>query len=752
MKCNLFLFSGILFLILISERVYSQKIDVARYVDPYIGTGNHSHVFLGANVPFGAVQVGPDNYYNSKDSCRGYNYSDSIITGFSQMHLSGTDLGDVAIMPFTGELKNSPGNINDALSGYATIYSHKNEIVKPGYYSVNLPAYDEKVELTASERVAFHRYSFTLSQEAHIAIDLSRCVGINKPVKTYFKKVDDFTYTGYRYSVGRASEQRVYFAIMLSRKVDSLTLFNDDRPLTGVEAEGQKITAFLNFFTHVNEVVMLKIGLSPVSEVNALANIAVEIPYWDFEQVAANAYSFWNKELGKVEVISKYVNDLRNFYTSLYHTFTVPMLFNDYNGDYVGTDKKIYTDQEFQNYSVFSHWDHYHCIQPLFTLLQPQRVPDMINSLLAIYQQQGKLPFWPLMGYETNNTVGYSSVQVIADAYLKGFKGFDPQLAIDAIKSSSTLDENDNKLMKDKGFIPAEEENESVSKGMEYAISDWCIAQVLKKSGNMVDFEYYSKRAKAYTQYFDSITGFMRAKFANGSYRVPFDPVKVTKDYTMGNAWQYTWLVPQDVEGLIKLFGGEKAFNQKLDSLFLVNGNLVEDAHFDKSKSIGMYVPGNEICQHISYLHAYAGQQWETAEMVNYIITNFFHDKPDGLCGNEDWVQTSAWYVLSSIGFYPVNPCSSCFVFGTPLFDEVKISVSKDKKFTLTVLNPNPKNIYINNLLLNGKPYNYSFITYGEIMKGGTLEFIMSDKPNKNFGAAVKYRPQWKVYEDSIKK
>lgn len=749
MKGQLLCFSGLFLSLFFGINVFSQKIDYASYVDPFIGTGGHGHVFLGANVPFGAVQVGPDNYYKGWDWCSGYNYSDSILTGFSHLHLSGTgaaDLGDIQIMPYTGQMKSSPGTNDEPLSGYAAVYSHKDEVAKPGFYSVNLKKYDEKVELTASERVAFHRYTFILAQDAHIAINLERGIGENIPVKTFFKKIDDFTYTGYRYSTGWAKDKRVYFAIKVSRTIDSLTLYNDNNILTGTEAEGDKITAILNFSTHVNEVIMLKVGISPVSQENALANIKAEIPDWDFERVEADAYENWNRELGKVEVTTYYINDMRTFYTSLYHAYIAPVLYNDCNGDYLGTDKKIYHNPGFQNYSTFSLWDTYRAEQPLLTILQPQRVPDMINSLLAIYQQQGKLPIWPLMGCETNCMVGYSAVPIIADAYLKGFQGFDPQLALDAMVASSTRNDNGMQLMKNKGYIPADRENESVSKSLEYSISDWCIYQVAVKLGRIDDVEYYSKRAKAFTQYFDTSTGFMRARLDDGTFRVPFDPVKATVDYTEGNSWQYTWMVPQDVEGLIHLFGGDRPFVQKLDSLFVATGDLGKDAPEDISGLIGQFAQGNEPSHHIPYLYAYAGQQWKTAEKVHSIIHTLYHDRPDGLCGNEDCGQMSAWYVLSAMGFYPVNPAASCFVFGTPLFNEVKINLPNKKKFTLTVLNPNPNSIYINTIIFNNLPYKNSYITYKDIMKGGSLQIIMSDKPNKNFGAGLKNRPVSKVY------
>lgn len=748
-KHLVFILSGLL---LITSNSFAQKTDVAKYIDPYIGTGDHGHVFLGAHVPFGAVQVGPTNYIKGWDWCSGYHYSDSIVTGFSQMHLSGTgigDLGDILVMPYVGKLQITPGTEKEPLSGYATLYSHKDEVVKPGYYAMNLNAYDVKVELTASKRVAFHRYTFKKASDSHIAIDLSKGIGWDKPVKTFIKKVDALTYTGYRYSTGWSKDQRLFFAIKLSRAADELLLFKDGKALTGTEAEGETIAAILNLKSKDNETVLLKIGVSPVSEENALANITAEVPTWNFDEVAANAYNAWNSELSKVNVKTKNEHDLKIFYTAMYHAFTAPVLYNDNNGDYLGTDKKVYKNAGFQNYTVFSLWDVYRAAQPLFTIIQPERVSDMVQSMLAIYQQQGKLPIWPLMGSETDCMVGYSAVPVIADAYFKGFKGFDAQLAFEAMKASSTRDDYGMKLMKEKGYIPADKEKESVSKALEYAISDWCIAQMALKLNKKSDYEYYAKRAQAYTQYFDPKTGFMRAKLDNGLFREPFSPVKAIHewgDYTEGNAWQYTWLVPQDVEGLIKLFGGDKQFTQKLDSLFVVKGDLGKEASPDISGLIGQYAQGNEPSHHIAYMYAYAGEQWKTSEKIHYILRNMYHDKPEGLSGNEDCGQMSAWYILSSIGFYPVNPAASCFVFGSPLFDEVTISLPKGKKFTVKVLNPSDDNIYIKSLKLNGKQYTHSFITYSDIMNGGTLEFTMSDKPNKTFGVAEKDRPASKIY------
>lgn len=726
--------------------------DYTRYVDPYIGTGYHGHVFLGAHVPFGAVQAGPTNYVKGWDWCSGYHYSDSILTGFSQQHLSGTgigDLGDVLITPFTGEIKSTPGNQQEPLSGYASLYSHSDETAQAGYYAVTLKRYGIRTEITATERVAFHRYIFPEDSMARVAVNLEMGIGWDRPVLASLRKISDDLYVGCRFSNGWAKDQRVYFAIQLSQAVDSLQLFEDQKAVEGDSASGSRVVGVLTLSAKKERTILLKIGLSPVSEENALQNIKTEIPHWDFDKVAANARKAWNKELGRVVVKSKNEHDLRTFYTALYHAFTHPVLFNDNNGDYRGADYKVHKAPGFNNYSVFSLWDTYRAAHPLYTLIQPQRVPDMINSMLNIYQQQGKLPIWHLMGNETDCMVGYSAIPVIADAYFKGFKGFDPELALEAMKASSTRDDFGMKFIKEKGYIPADLEKESVSKAMEYAISDWCIAQMAKALGKNDDFEYYSGRARAYEQYFDPKSQFIRAKLDNGRFREPFSPFQSIHewgDYTEGNAWQYTWLVPHDVEGLIRLFGGDEPFISKLDSLFVAEGDMGEHASSDISGLIGQYAHGNEPSHHITYMYAYAGQQWKTAEKNRFIQRSLYTDKNDGLCGNEDCGQMSAWYIFSSLGFYPANPANGAFVFGSPLFDEVTVNVPGNKKFTLVAHNNSEKNIYIQSAKLNGKNYTRSFITYKDIMSGGKLELEMGPQPNRQFGSAPEDRPASKIY------
>ncbi len=721
--------------------------DLAKYIDPYIGTDDHGHVFMGANVPFGAVQVGPTNYIKGWDWCSGYHYSDSIITGFSQTHLSGTgigDLGDVLITPYTGDLKTTPGTPENPMSGYSSKYTHEREEAKAGYYSVDLLTYNIKAELTATERTAFHKYTFPASKNAHIAINLDMGIGWDRPVKSSLKLVNDSTITGYRFSKGWAKDQRLYYAIRISKPIQNLKLFRINELLNETSAESDSLTAVLSFPTQEQETIMIKVGISPVSGKNALLNIDKENKEWNFTQIVTQAREKWNNELSGIEIESTDSSQLRTFYTAMYHAYTAPVLFNDANGDYRGTDKNVYKNADFNNYSVFSLWDTYRAAHPLYTITQKNRVEDMVNSMLAIYQQQGKLPIWPLHGSETDCMVGYSAIPVISDAIFKGFKNIDTKLALEAMKASSMRDDYGVKFLKDKGYIPCDLEKESVSKALEYAISDWCIAQLADSLGDNKTTEYYTKRGQAYHEYFDAETQYMRAKLENGKFRTPFSPFQSTHewgDYTEGNAWQYTWLVPQDVKGLISLFGSDEAFTKKLDSLFIVTGNMGDKASPDISGLIGMYAQGNEPGHHIPYLYSYAGQQWKTAKLVRQILNEMYKDTPDGICGNEDCGQMSAWYILSSLGFYQVNPANGVFVFGSPLFSKAKINLENGNKFIITTTNQSKDNIYIQSATLNGSPITRTYITYQEMMKGGELTFVMGNTPNKEFGAADKDRP-----------
>ncbi|HJT74043.1 MAG TPA: GH92 family glycosyl hydrolase [Chitinophaga sp.] len=720
--------------------------NLVAYVDPYIGSGGHGHVFVGASVPFGAVQVGPTNIVKGWDWCSGYHYSDSVVIGFPQTHLSGTgigDLGDVLIMPYTGKIRTSRGTQENPTSGYGSHYTHAHETATPGYYAVQLEDYNIKVELTASERVGYHKYTFPEGQEGHIIVDLKEGIGWDAPVETFIRKKDEYTLEGYRFSKGWAVDQRLWFAIRSNVPLKQFSVFDGDAAQPGTEAKGKYVKGVISFDKAPAQV-QLKVGISPVSSENALANINAEIPTWDFAATVKSANAKWNTELSKIKLETKDTVNRSIFYTALYHTMIGPALFNDHNRAYRGTDKKEYANPGFDNYSVFSLWDIYRSCAPLFTLTQPERVNSFVNSMVTIYKQQGKLPIWPLMGNETNCMVGYHAVPVIADAYLKGFKGFNANEAFEAMKASAMRDDLGMNDIKAKGYIPADKEYESVSKALEYAIDDWCIAAMAKKLGRTEDFEYFSKRAGYYKNYFDSNIKFVRPKMDDGSWKTPYDPfhsIHEKGDFTEGNGWQYTWLVPQDVEGLISLMGGDDAFTQKLDSLFQAKGDMGAEASNDISGLIGMYAHGNEPSHHVAYMYAYAGNQWKTAEKVRQVMKEFYTHTPEGLAGNEDVGAMSSWYVVSSLGFYPVNPAKGIYVFGSPLFEKATLKLQGGKTFTVQTVNNSPENIYIQQVTLNGKPYSNSFIRHADILKGGTLKITMGSKPAYEFGKAAASRP-----------
>lgn len=711
------------------------------YVDPLIGSGGHGHVFVGANVPFGAVQVGPSNFYKGWDWCSGYNYGDSVIIGFPQLHLSGTgigDLGDILIMPYMGDIKLDKGIETRQYSGYSSRYSHKNEKVSPGYYAVKLDDYGVEVELTASERVGYHKYKFPQGENARIIIDLKE--GINdKSTDTYIELTDQYTIKGYRSSSGWAKKQQVFFAIRSSIPVEMFGVYENNKQISDKKGKGESIKGVITF-ARAPEEISLKVGISPVSADNALANIKVETPDWDFEKVKREASDKWEKELSKIEIETKNEADKTIFYTSLYHTMMHPSLFNDHNGDYMGSDWKVYKKAPYNNYTIFSLWDTYRAAHPLFTITNPDRVGDFVNSMLAVFDQTGALPIWHLRGYETGTMVGISSFQVIAEAWLKGCKGFDVERAYEALKATAMSDIRGLDFVRELNPIPSDVmKNRPVATALEYAIGDACIALMAKKMKKDEDYAYFKKRAESYRSYYDKETGFFRGIMSNGEWNPVFDPIKsqhpYATDYAEGNAWQYLWLVPQDVYGLIDLLGGEEAFIDRLDQFFSLSSDPSDsDILIDLTGEIGQYAHGNEPSHHIAFLYAYAGQQWKTARLVRHIMREFYTDKPDGIIGNEDCGQMSAWYIFSSLGFYPVLTASGEYIIGSPLFDKATIHLENGNHFTIESVDNFPENIYIQSVELNGKAYPYTSITHQDIVNGGTLKFRMGNKPNYRYG------------------
>lgn len=708
--------------------------DLTQFVDPRIGTGGHGHVFYGANVPYGFIQLGPTSIPQSWDWVSGYHVSDSTVIGFPHTHLSGTgigDLHDINVMPVVGEVTYSRGDASSYETGLWSYSDRSKEVVTPGYYRTHLSRYNVDVELTATKRVGFHKYTFLENESPAIVFDMVNGGCWDKTTEAVIRVVNDSTVSGYRYSKGWADDQRVFFRAEFSRKFDNVEFIVNDSVKEGDMAKGAQLFARVNFAAGNQEPVYMKVALSPTSEEGAQLNMQTELSGWDFEKTIADAKAAWNKELNKVKVYTTDEASKKIFYTSLYHTLFAPSEFCDVNGDYYGADKQMHKGEGFVNYTTFSLWDTYRAAQPLMTILHPEKMSDIINTMLHIHQQQGKLPVWHLMGCETNCMVGNPGVPVVADAILKDIKGFDTELAFKALKESSMLPERGMEHRIEYGFIPADKMTEAIAYDMEYAIADWAVAQAAQKLGKQEDYEYFLKRSKSYKNYFDASTGFMRGKMLDGSWRTPFSPYASSHredDYCEGNAWQYTWLVPHDVEGLVECFGSKEAFVNKLDSLFLANGDMGEASSPDISGLIGQYAHGNEPSHHTVYLYTLVGQPWKTADRIKEILHTMYTDQPDGLSGNEDVGQMSAWYILSSFGFYQVEPAGGKFVFGYPNFDKVEIAVSGGK-FVIERENKGQQNNYIQGIVLNGTEYKKPWIEYADIMKGGELKFLMGDEP-----------------------
>jgi predicted alpha-1,2-mannosidase len=717
------------------------------YVDPLIGSGGHGHVFVGASVPFGAVQVGPSNFFKGWDWCSGYNYQDSVIIGFPQLHLSGTgigDLGDILIMPYMGDIKLRKGVETERYSGFSSLFHHGNETIRPGYYSVKLDDYNINVELTASERVGFHRYTFPEGKDARIIIDLQD--GINdEPTATYIELSDKYTIKGYRASSGWGKRQQVFFAIRSAVPINDFRVYDNESPLKGKKGKGIAIKGLISF-AKVPQQVSLKVGISPVSSENALANIQMEIPDWDFEKIKREADEKWEKELSKIDIQTANEADKRIFYTAFYHLMIHPSLFNDHNGDYMGADWKVYKKAPFFNYTIFSIWDTYRAAHPFFTITHPKHVGDFVNSMIAIFDQTGKLPMWHLRGYDTGTMVGFNSFQVISEAYLKGCPGFDIEKAYHALKTTAMLDTLGLNYVKEFKPIPIDTRIfRPVARALEYAIGDAGIALVAKNLGKTDDYQYFSKRGKNYKLYYDNDDGFIKGKTSDGLWNPIFHPLRSTRpyarEYAEGNAWQYLWLAPQDVSGMVDMLGGEDAFIDRLNTFFILENKSDTTILVDLTGIIGQYAHGNEPGHHIAYLYSYVGQQWKTARYTRQIMTDFYTDKHDGLIGNEDCGQMSAWYLFSSLGFYPVFTASGDYVIGSPVFDKATIRLDNGKNFTIETVNNSPENIYVQSTEWNGKAYPYTFITHRNITEGGTLKIYMGKNPNYNYGKNPQYRP-----------
>lgn len=707
-----------------SNKEEKADINYTDFVNPYIGTGGHGHVFLGANVPYGMVQLGPSQEVKGWDWCSGYHYSDTTLLGFSHTHLSGTGIGDLGDVLFFPSL-----NITDTIA----TFSHDNEIAKPGYYKVVLDDSGIEAELTATNRSGIHRYTFPQNTDtAYVTINLKYGIGWDKPTETKFNIVNDTTVSGYRYSTGWAIDQRLYFNAKFSQ------------PFTVMENSDNVVKLA---FVPEGKPLIAKVGISPVSIENATLNLNKETEGKDFDQLVAAADNVWNSQLSKIEIETPDESAKIKFYTALYHTMFAPATFTDVNGDYRGSDGKIHnTDGKFTNYTIFSLWDTYRAAHPLATLIHPEMQADYVNTFLNIYEQQGKLPVWHLHGNETDCMIGNPGVIVLGDLIMKGFVN-DTVAAYEAMKGSAMLDERSLGALKEYGYIPYDSEGgeESVAKGLEYAIADNAVAKTAKLLNKEEDAKYFTGRAQSYRKYFDKSTNFMRGLSKEGKFREgPFDPVATSHradDYCEGNGWQYVWLVPQDPHGLIELFGSDDAFVAKLDSLFVADSTLGEDASPDISGLIGQYAHGNEPGHHTVYLYNYAGQPAKAAPLLRRIMNDLYTTDVDGLSGNEDVGQMSAWYVLSSLGLYQMDPTGGVFVFGTPLYNEAKVNLGNGKELEIIAHDNSPENIYIQGVKLNGKPYDKSYIDYSQIENGAKIEFQMANIPSPTYGVGADARP-----------
>jgi len=735
----------ILFLIIVTASVhlYAQIIDYTEYVNPFIGTGGHGHTYPGAAVPFGMVQLSPDTRLTGWDGCSAYHYSDSIIYGFSHTHLSGTgcsDYGDILLMPFVG-------TINLKNTECASSFNHKTETASPGYYSVFLDKYQVKVELTATKRAGFHKYTFSENKNAGIIIDLQHR---DEVIDSYIEVVNNNEIKGMRRSKAWAADQYVYFVVKFSKPFDSYGIaLNDSIKNYIKKGEGKNVKAYFTFKTKKNEVVYAKIGISAVSTDGAYKNLDTEISEWNFEQIKSNAKAEWNKELSKIEVDGGSKEQTTVFYTSLYHAMLNPNIYSDVDGQFRGTDLKIHQAKGFDYYTVFSLWDTYRAEHPLFTIIDQKRTSDFINTFINQYSYGGILPVWELSGNETNCMIGYHAISVIADAFIKGITGFDALKALEAMKYSAELDKYGLACYKKNGFIISDIESESVSRTLEYAYDDWCIAQMALKLGKMNDYLTYIQRAQYYKNLYDSTTGFMRAKF-NGAWYNPFEPVEVNSNYTEANAWQYSFYVPQDITGLFNLMGGKQMLSNKLDDLFAANNQLFGREQPDITGLIGQYAHGNEPSHHMTYLYDYVNMPWKTQLLVRKIMDEMYNTKEDGLFGNEDCGQMSAWYVMSAMGFYAVCPGNEEYAIGSPLFKTVTIHLENGNKLIIKANQLSSKNIYIQSATFNGENYNKCFLLHSDIMKGGELIFTMGYKPNKNWGNKDEDVPKTIISEHQI--
>ena len=716
-------------------------LDPLKYVDPFVGTGGHGHTFPGATTPFGMVQLSPDTRLEGWDGCSGYHFSDNYIYGFSHTHLSGTgvsDYGDLLLMPSGAK---NWHNGSKSSGGYRQYFSHKNEMASPGFYQVYLDSLDLVASMTASPRTGIHQYQYSLQHPQYLAIDLAHR---DEVLSADLELLDAYTLRGHRHSKEWAQDQRLYFYIKLSHPIKSVLHKEGEAIENAFDFEYRKNLqmAYLKFDNPENSPVEIKVGISAVDQDGAFQNYMAEAAGKSFNQMRFEAEKLWRDQLLKIKVAAKEQGDLINFYSSLYHSMIAPNLYQDVDGRYRGMDLEIHQDTTFNYYTVFSLWDTFRAAHPLYTIIEPERSVDFVKTLLAKFDEGGIMPIWDLASNYTGCMIGYHGVSVIADAYLKGLDGFDAQKALQAMKHSALQDHLGLKSYKALSFIPLEIESESVSKTLEYAYDDWTIAQMAKALGQTEDYHEFIKRAQNYKSVFDPKTGFMRARQYNGWFS-PFDPYEVNFNYTEANAWQYRFFVPHDVEGLIELMGGPNNFERELDKLFSTGSVTTGRDQVDITGLIGQYAHGNEPSHHMAYLYHYVQKPYKSQERIRQILTQLYSPTPDGISGNEDCGQMSAWYILSSLGLYPMAPGNPEYLLGSPLVDRAEIQVG-DQTFKIIAYNNERDHPYVQSVKLNGASWDKSYIPHSALTQGGVLEFFMSDEPS-DWATALEQSPRSRI-------
>lgn len=774
-KFNLLNFFKSIFLLLatinLGNEIHAQKKqdnlkNLIQYVDPMIGTAKMGHTYPGATVPFGSVQLSPETdtiaySLNGKYSgevykyCAGYQYEDKTIVGFSHTHFSGTghsDLGDFLIMPTTGKLQLNPGVASKPLSGYRSAFSHSTEKAEPAYYSVFLEDHKIKAELTATTRVGMHQYTFPKSDDAHIILDLTS--GIynydKKNVWTFVRVENDTLITGYRQTNGWARTRTVYFAMSFSKPIKSYGQATQEKSVyrgfwgrfdqtkNFPEMAGQNLKLFFDFDTNEGEKIKIKMALSPVSSAGALENMKKETPNWDFEKVKKQSQEIWNKELNKIQVETIQKEDLVNFYTAMYHAFLGPTEYMDLDRNYKGLDMNVHKAENFTNYTSYSLWDTYRALHPLFNIVQPKRNADMVSSMLAHSDQSvhKMLPIWSHYANENWCMIGYHSVSVVADAIVKGHINFDAEKALQACVNTAKVPYYDGlEYYMKKGYVPEDKNGSSVSKTLEYAYDDWAIAQAAKKLGKTEIYNEFIERSKNYKNVYDEKTGFMRPKLNDGTFKKEFDPLDTHgQGFIEGNSWNYSLYVPHDPADMIKLMGGNDKFKVRLDSLFNMH---LPDKYFENTEDItrdgiiGNYVHGNEPSHHVVYLYNWTDSPWKSQDKIRMILKKMYRNGADGLGGNDDFGQMSAWYIFSSLGFYPVAPGSDEYALGSPLVKKAVFNLENGKNFEVETVNQSDKNVFVSKVLLNGKQLDKPFLKHDDVLAGGKITFYMSSKPNK---------------------